>query len=410
MSIFYKKGNNESTKALYQKSLIYQADIMEPEYENLKDFQLAEKYLYGRVDYGYVPIELKLPATQMGSLDQTNKLGSGFQAVEFVAYAFRELSLQFQKKAMSGQIRTDDPFLSVLEVQRAYENPRTLYKNFFAINKESIAKTFAGKNLRFKDFDGFMAHLMGTLRGLTRSLPFTYPGFVKSRYCPMTATGLVIEISTESAANDELKIKNFQESKNWLVYLNACRSYGFSVDSRNPWRLVADIGSPEMLHYARIATRCNYRSTSGILASAYTPAHITYYENFKTILLGLYDRMKTDYIEIDYCSDGTIRNNVVRPKAYSLSQLNDSYTDSFFFKTYMQIRLLEESSAPLTPKEKASLLKDTMKLSVLKGIPTALALFESIIGKTYDYSGSLTDLLYRDKISKEEAENVLSNT
>jgi hypothetical protein len=165
-----------------------------------------------------------------------------------------------------------------------------------------------------------------------------------------------------------------------------------------------------MLHYARIATRCNYRSTSGILASAYTPAHITYYENFKTILLGLYDRMKTDYIEIDYCSDGTIRNNVVRPKAYSLSQLNDSYTDSFFFKTYMQIRLLEESSAPLTPKEKASLLKDAMKLSVLKGIPTALALFESIIGKTYDYSGSLTDLLYRDKISKEEAENVLSNT
>ena len=81
MSIFYKKGNNESTKALYQKSLIYRSDILDPEYENLKDFQLAEKYLYGRVSYGYVPIELDLPSTSMGSLDQTNKLGTGFQAV-----------------------------------------------------------------------------------------------------------------------------------------------------------------------------------------------------------------------------------------------------------------------------------------------------------------------------------------
>ena len=148
MSIFYKKGNNESTKALYQKSLIYRNDILEPEYENLKDFQLAEKYLYGRVSYSYVPIELDLPSTSMGSLDQTNKLGTGFQAVGFVAHAFRELSQQFKKKAMSGQIKTTDPFLSVLEVQRAYESPRTLYRSFSAENKQSIEKTFSDRNLK----------------------------------------------------------------------------------------------------------------------------------------------------------------------------------------------------------------------------------------------------------------------
>jgi|TARA_R110002020_G_scaffold187133_2_gene385305 hypothetical protein len=410
MSIFYKKGNNESTKALYQKSLIYRSDILDPEYENLKDFQLAEKYLYGRVSYGYVPIELDLPSTSMGSLDQTNKLGTGFQAVGFVAYAFRELSQQFKKKAMSGQIKTTDPFLSVLEVQKAYESPRTLYRNFSAENKQSIEKTFSDRNLRFKDFDGFMLHLMGVLKASTRQIPFTYPGFIKSRYCPMTATGLVIEVSTESAANDEMKIKNFKESKNWQFYLNACRSYGFSVDSNNPWRLVADIGTPEMIQYAQTAPNSNYRSTSAVLASAYTPAHITYYENFKAILLELYDRVKTDYIHAELCSDGSLRSNVVRPKQYSLNQFNVLYTERFCLESYMRIRLMEERDAPLTENEKQHLVRDSLKLATLKGHADAIGLFESIIGKTYDYSGSLTDLLYRDKISKEEAENVLSNT
>ena len=208
---------------------------------------------------------------------------------------------------------------------------------------------------------------MGILETSTKELPFTYPGFIKSRYCPMTATGLVIEVSTESAASDEMKIKNFKESKNWQFYLNACRSYGFSVDSNNPWRLVADIGTPEMIQYAQTAPNSNYRSTSAVLASAYTPAHITYYENFKTILLELYDRIKTDYIHVELCGDGTLRNNIVRPKQYSLSQFNTLYTERFCLENYMKIRLMEEKSAPLTENEKQHLIRGLIKTRDLKG-------------------------------------------
>ena len=64
-------------------------------------------------------------------------------------------------------------------------------------------------------------------------------------------SGLAVEIAAIDASNDDEKINLFTKSKNWEFYLNACRSYGFMVDQMAPWRLVADIGSSEMIKYAR---------------------------------------------------------------------------------------------------------------------------------------------------------------
>ena len=89
MSDFYKKSSNEGTKDLYQKSLIYKLDISDANYGNLKDFNFAEKYLYGRVNRNYVPIEIDTSrASAFKGLPNTNKSESaGFQAMNFVADA-----------------------------------------------------------------------------------------------------------------------------------------------------------------------------------------------------------------------------------------------------------------------------------------------------------------------------------
>ena len=56
MSYFFKSSNDEQTEELYVKRQIYRGEIVEEDYDNLIDFYSAEKYLYGRVDYSYVPI------------------------------------------------------------------------------------------------------------------------------------------------------------------------------------------------------------------------------------------------------------------------------------------------------------------------------------------------------------------
>ena len=71
---------------------------------------------------------------------------------------------------------------------------------------------------------------------------------------------------------------------------------------------------------------------------------------------------------------------------------------------------MEEKEADLTKQEQEILFRDTLRLVRLEGDAYAVDIFEWIIGETYSYSGSLTDLLYRAKIRKEEADRVLSST
>ena len=409
MSDFYKKSSNEGTKAFYQKSLIYTLDISDANYSNLKDFNFAEKYLYGRVNRNYVPIEIDTSrASAFKGLPNTNKSESaGFQAMNFVADAFSDLAMQFRKKVAVGQIRADDPFLSELNVNRAYESPRTLYRNLNLGNKQTIDQMFVEANIKFETFGQFMMHLMEILEDLLELVPFTYPAFVKSSLCPMEVTGLVIDIANKSSSNDEEKIKMFKESPNWNYYLNVCRSYGFSVDMNVPWRLVADIGTPEMIQYAR---RYGFLSTDSVLAMAYTPSYRTYYENFKNIMLELYNTVKSDYIEVEYCQDGTTRNKVVRPVEYTRDTLSETYSERQFLEFYMNLRIAEEKEISLNQHEIRELIRQCLQMARTRAPMDVVSMFETSVAATYDSSGSLTDLLYRVKVQEEERVNVLSNT
>ena len=409
MSDFYKKNNAEGTKALYQKSLIYKLDISDENYGNLKDFNFAEKYLYGRVSRRYVPIELDISRTApLKGLPQTNKGDSaGFQALNFVADAFSDLAMQFKKKVAIGQIRADDPFLSELNVNKAYQSPRTLYRNLHLGNKQTISEMFLEDDIKFETFEQFMMHMTEVLPDLLELVPFTYPAFVKSKLCPMEVTGLVIDIANKSISNDEEKIKRFKESPNWNYYLNVCRSYGFSVDMNVPWRLIADIGTPEMIQYAR---KYGHLSTDSVLAQAYIPSHMTYYKNFKNIMFELYNEVKRDYIEIDYCQDGTTTNKIVRPIEYERDQITKVYSERQFLEFYMNIRIAEEKEISLTPHEVKELMRQCLQLARTRSPMDIVSMFESSIAATYNSSGSLTDAIYRVKVREEERVNVLSST
>lgn len=419
MSIFYKKDNNEGSRALYLKNLIYEADMVDVEYTNLRNFQIAESLLYGRVNRSYVSIEPS-PTVAFEQLAAATTPGTTHRVFKFVAAAFKDLRQQFRVKSMSGHIRSDDPNLSTLEVQKAYESPRTFYDQFIAGRRESLISQLRGSNINFKDFDEFLIHLIPLMEEDLATLPFTYPAFIRSSYCPPTTTGLVIEIADLDASNDEEKITKFKQSPNWKFYLNACRSYGFYVDAANPGRLVANIGSSEMVKYAQETTQCNYLSTEDILFSAYQSAHVSYYEGFMQKILVFYNQAKRNYVTTEYCQNGTTlagggsvapaTQRLITPAEYTEANLLENYGEMFFLELYLKIRLMEERETGLTSYDKETLIRDTLRMARLKTPRYAIDFFEAFIGRTYDYSGSLTDLLYRATIRKEEEINVLSNT
>ena len=408
MSDFYRKNNNESTKDLYQKSVVYKVRIADPNYTNLKDFQFAEKYLYGRVNRRFVPMEIDINSAKLKGLPSTNKNDANtFQALNFVADAFNDLCMQFRKKVMAGQIWDKDPFLTTLSVNKAYSSPRTLYRYFSQGNKRTIADLFASRQLHFRNFDEFLIHLEPVLAEIIDNGPLTYPSFVKSRLCPMEVSGLVIDIASQSASNDEDKIKKFRDSPNWEFFLNACRSYGFSVDQNVPWRLIADIGSPEMIRYAR---KYSLLSTDAVIGQLYVGAHRTYYGNFSNILLEMYDACRRDFVEVEYCLDGTTRTHVVKPKQYTLAELKKDMGQLKFLEIYMKVRLSEEKEIALTENEKIHLTRECLEMHTTIPMPSIVDIFERLVGATYGSSGSLTDRLERVKVQEQERIDVLSDT
>ena len=386
MSRFYRKKNSESTKDLFEKKLIYDLKTKRTSNSNaLVDFEFAEKALYGRVNRLYLPIKIKnqeIPLKSIKSATDPN----GLKVLNFVSDAFEALCKNFQKKEMLNQISKEEKFLTNLQAHKAYVPYGKAYNNHIDSYISAFKNIAKQNNIKFADFDQFMVRMMPYLLDASRKEAFTLPAFMKSKDCPIFCSGLAIKVSNIPYSDNVSKVNNFLESKNWQYYVNACQSYGFSIDKNNPDTLVADIGSAEMLAFAE---PYGIMSTDAVLAAGYTPAHMNYLENFKNILYRLYMELKVKryqvYTEI---TPDKSKNTIIKPRNYTYGEFSTYYGDSYFIKLYCKIRFQEEESE-FTEQEMSSLIDNTIELS-RKNLDQALNSFELIINKTFDYRGSLS--------------------
>ena len=403
MSKDYVRNNDEGAMMAFYKKLMYTFDASDRSsgYGNLVNFGYAEKALYGRVNRFFVPIMLNHSALPLKNSSRSANPSDTLRMAPFVADAFRELQIQFQKSILAGKISPDDAHLSTPTIYKAYEDPKKLYGEHLSSVLSVIRTGYRKNTVQFKNFDEFMARFLSTLEAVTKRYPFTFPGYIKHRLCPITATGLAIEIADMDFSNYDDKMEQFIKSRNWKFYLNACQNYGFSVDMKAPWRLVADIGSQEMLKYS---TKYGYRTTDSILSMGYKLAHLEYYEGFKRALLKSYNSLKLEtYLKATYCNNGETIPKIVRPETYDIEDIEKMRNESYFLRTYLKIRMLEMEVRP-TEDEAKVLIKDTMELYFSRGVEKALGAFERVIGKTGSYSGSLTKYDQRAILTAEEEE------
>ena len=158
MSKKYAESNNENVMELFYKRQIYVIDANNDQYyidenTNLVNFEVAEKFLYGRVDRHYVPIILNTATTPMGALPASEQIKTVFQAPAYVVDAFKDLSYQFQKSVMAKKISDSQEFLTTLTLTKAYEDPQAAYYNHSVKVEDAIAKHYAKSGTKFKNFD-----------------------------------------------------------------------------------------------------------------------------------------------------------------------------------------------------------------------------------------------------------------
>jgi hypothetical protein len=385
MSRFYRKTNFESTIDLFEKKLIYNLKAkMTTSQKNLVNFTFAEKQLYGRVDRLYLPI---VPSNSGATLKDVKTKGTNrVQALNFVADAFEDVVKQFRKKMHLNEISKEEKYLSDFKANNGYIPPKAAYNKHIKIYFRAFERVIKENKIKFSNFNEFVIKIMPYILQTAKKKPLTFPAFVKSKFCPMECSGLVIDISDIEFENDEKKIEHFYDNKNWEFYVNVCASYGFMIDRNHPSRLVADIASADMLRYAE-----NYGilTTDQVLNTAYSKAHFRYLETFKVILFRMYNEFKPVRIHRSAeISPGRIKNIIETPIKYTFDNLKEEYNDAYFLNLYCRIRIAEEESR-FGKGETYSLISDTIEMSH-SNLTKAMNSFEVIINKTFDYNGSLS--------------------
>ena len=121
---------------------------------------------------------------------------------------------------------------------------RTNFLDYF----NEIETNFASNLQNIKPWSKFMKAFMDIYERNARHRPLTKSGFSISPYCSIMTTGLCIELAELDYDIDGPKGEMIT-STDYLCFADYVNSYGFRIDKNAPWRIIADIDSPEMKQY-----------------------------------------------------------------------------------------------------------------------------------------------------------------
>lgn len=395
MSDLYVEKEDETTLTIFNKRVIYDFDSTNQNYSNVVDFNFGEKFLYGRVTRNFKPVYFDNNFVKLKELNPINAQGAPPQAISFVVDMFNRLSTQFDKCLATGKISPDDKFLSSLKVYKAFEDPVQLHNSFLQTQLFAFSKQL--KKSKYKNLQQFMINLESLLEESLKLYPITFAGFVKSRFCPISVSGLAIEIADSDYFNDNAKIEEFINSPNWEFYLNACRSYGFMVDKLIPWRLVADIGTSECIEYSK---KYGLFNTNNILTDSYGRTDLIFFNKLKFYLLNLYNQNAKTYAE-SYDCNGIAKTRYVTIPKITINQFDKIISEERILKLYFKIRMLEEDKK-LSKAEEMKLVNDCLQIYKSKNLSFSLDRFETIVNQPFDSVGSLSYINEQVKRRREE--------
>ena len=392
MSKYFVEGEAETIKDIFNKKQMYKI-VSRSDKPNLIDFNHGEKRLYGRVDRYYQPI---VPNEKFLSLRELNPgAPRSIKAFNFVVDAFKEMQNKFNLKRMMGEIDINDQFLATLKPVNAYQDPYIAYSKFMRAYSHAVKRVINDNNLVFTNFDEFINVIMPYIENSIKKRTFTYPAYVKSKDCPINVSGLVIEIAEIDPNNDKFKYDKFYQSKNWEFFLNACNAYGFMVDCNMPNRIIADVNSANMISKMRKYSS-SINSADKLISNCYSPVSQISYGLFKKFLYDLYsdNRKPTVLTTTNNYNDGT-RSVIRKVQKYTFLDFEADVGYEKLITLYFKIRFLEEESQ-FTDYEKKVIMSDIVDISINDN-DYGIQLFERLLNKTFDYSGSLSYIRSREK-------------
>ena len=180
---------------------------------------------------------------------------------------------------------------------------------------------------------------MEYLLGYTEHAPYTKSGYILHRVNSPIESGLCVEVADLSYSSDQEKYDDFIKDPNFAFFRVEASKRGFLVDKNAPWRLVADIASPDMLAFAT-QRRPWITNTENILNSYYSLVYLTEYEIFKektAFVYNAYARGNTNYA-YDVVENGEVVTKTNVLDTATLQDIEQGYKDDYWLKHFIEIK------------------------------------------------------------------------
>ena len=359
--IKFRGSNNTKTletfmgRTLYH-SLAYTDDlnvpVVSPTFEldgraipYTKDFWFVENLFYGRVDPSYNVVEPNRIHLKSIPGDST----SNVIVLSFVADAFRDFVREYRKRSLSGNIRGKNPTFTNLTAKQGYSNPSAAYKKYISRIYYEFAGTYLSQKKEFaiNSFEDFVGEFLNFLKIRSQKVnnPITKSAFlVGNRLSPMI-TGLCIEIDRQDHAEDTIKVDKFIKDIDFEFYSQLATKYGFLIDKNAPWRLVANVNSPEMLAYS-YNRGAGSRAKSGLdhfFARFFRMTFISELEELRTQFLQSYNTFvdANSVTKNTYVKNGAIVIEQKTRSPITREEYDLVYGTTYWFDIYVQIKNIE---------------------------------------------------------------------
>jgi len=170
----------------------------------------------------------------------------------FVADAYQDFQ-QWMKIKISKKFVEDDAITKPWTATKGWQNVHQAHHEAMVALYQDFAGVYldkTGKHKSIKNYETFLDVFLNDLvSSMISEIPFTKSGFIRSSYFTPMMSGLCIEIYNLDHSDDYEKYDKFVNNINFKTYLLAAKKFGFMVDKNAPWRLIANLESPEMRSY-----------------------------------------------------------------------------------------------------------------------------------------------------------------
>lgn len=361
----FKANNSLDILNLYQERKKYKELVYTYLQNNPIDF-LYESGKYALRNDDNETVYLLVDNTTRASLRQFPF--SDQEGAIFFVSAFEDFRDHFLEKIRTSRL-PQLPGLDELTVKKGFTNFSEKYSMYLSGLKGFLLTEFL-VDYKIYNFSDFINAMDDFIRDYAKDFSLTRSGFIESKNCSVHISGLVADLSDEDCSRDSTK-NSLLKSPTFQCYLESAELFGLSIDKNAPWRLVANLESPEMRKYIlRYGTES--MTTRQILDfKFYTKPHFDDMNDMQDFFYSTYkDLVVAKPFEVEYT--GNIRKYIERePLVYWFDE--EKYDSRFWLERLLKVRMLECNIA-LSQQEHQAILADIFDTLKVYGLKSAMGL------------------------------------